>query len=61
LPIMPMGIAVGAALLFTVGATLVLGIAPGNILHATEAGAHTLQAPPAASVPDEVTATQANQ
>jgi NADH-quinone oxidoreductase subunit N len=61
LPMMPMGIAVGAALLFTVGATLVLGIAPGNILHATEAGAHTLQAPPPASVPAEVTATQANQ
>ena len=60
-PIMPMGIAVGAALLFAVGATLVLGIAPGDILHATEAGAHTLQAPPAAPVPAEVTATQANQ
>jgi hypothetical protein len=58
---MPMGIAVGAALLFAVGATLALGIAPGNILHATEAGAHTLQAPPAAPVPPEVTATQANQ
>ena len=60
-PMMPIGIAVGAALLFTVGATLVLGIAPGNILHATEAGAHTLQAPPEDPVPAQVTATQANQ
>jgi NADH-quinone oxidoreductase subunit N len=60
-PMMPMGIAVGAALLFAVGATLVLGIAPGDILHASEAGAHTLQAPPAASVPAEVTGTRANQ
>ena len=60
-PLMPMGIAVGAALLFAAGATLVLGIVPGNILHASEAGAHTLQAPPATSVPAEVTATQANQ
>ena len=41
------GIAVGAALLFAVAATLVLGIAPGEILRAAEAGAHTLQAPPA--------------
>ena len=35
-PVMPVGIAVSAALLFTVGATLLLGIAPGNILHASE-------------------------
>jgi NADH-quinone oxidoreductase subunit N len=61
LPIMPMGIAVGAALLFAVCSTLVLGIAPGNILHAGEAGAHTLQAPPATSIPAEVTARQPNQ
>lgn len=60
-PMMPMGIAVGAALLFAVGATLILGIVPGNILRASEAGAHTLQAPPAAPLPAEVTATQANQ
>jgi NADH-quinone oxidoreductase subunit N len=40
------GIAVGAALLFAVVATLVLGIAPGEVLRAAEAGAHTLQAPP---------------
>ncbi|MGD0859590.1 MAG: NADH-quinone oxidoreductase subunit N [Terracidiphilus sp.] len=41
------GIAVGAALLFAVAATLFLGIAPGEVLRAAEAGAHTLQAPPA--------------
>ena len=43
------GVAVGAALLFAVVATLVLGIVPGNVLHATEANAQTLQAPPAQS------------
>ena len=41
------GIAVGAALLLAVAATLVLGIVPGDVLHAAETGAHTLQAPPA--------------
>jgi len=41
------GVAVGAALLLAVAATLVLGIAPGEVLRAAEAGAHTLQAPPA--------------
>jgi NADH-quinone oxidoreductase subunit N len=40
------GIAVGAALLFTVGATLALGIVPGKALHAAETAAHTLQVPP---------------
>jgi len=60
-PFMQMGIAVWAALLFAVAATLVLGIAPGRVLKATEAGAHTLQAPPAPSVVPEVTATQINQ
>ena len=61
MPLMPMGVAVGASLLFTVAATLWLGISPGNILKATEAGAHTLQAPPASSVAPEITATQINQ
>ena len=61
LPIVPIGIAVGAGLLFAVGATLVLGIAPGTILRVTESGAHTLQAPPAASIAPEVTAKQASQ
>jgi NADH-quinone oxidoreductase subunit N len=39
------GIAVGAALLLAVAATLVLGIVPGEVLSAAEAGAHTLQVP----------------
>ena len=39
------GIAVGAALGLAVLATLILGIAPGEVLRAAEAGAHTLQAP----------------
>ena len=39
----------GAALLLAVAATLVLGIVPGDVLRAAEAGAHTLQAPPAES------------
>jgi NADH-quinone oxidoreductase subunit N len=41
------GIAVGAALLLAVAATLVLGIVPGDVLQAAEAGAYTLQLPPA--------------
>ena len=60
-PLIPMGVAVGASLLFAVIATLVLGIAPGGILKATQMGAHTLQAPPAASIAPETTATQTNQ
>ena len=39
------GVAVGAALLFTVGATLWLGIVPGRALHAAETAAHTLRVP----------------
>ena len=39
------GIAVGAALLFTAGATLWLGITPGRALRAAETAAHTLQIP----------------
>ncbi len=39
------GIAVGAALLFTVGATLWLGIVPGRALRAAETAAHTLRVP----------------
>jgi len=39
------GPAVGAALLLAVAATLVLGIAPGEVLRAAAAGAHTLEAP----------------
>jgi hypothetical protein len=40
------GVAVGAALLLAVAATLILGIVPNEVLHAAEAGAHTLQPPP---------------
>ncbi len=47
------GIAVGAALLFTVAATLSLGIVPGNVLRAAETAAHTLRIPHAEeSVPE---------
>lgn len=44
-PIPQLGVAVGAALLFTVGATLWLGIVPGRALHAAETAAHTLRVP----------------
>jgi NADH-quinone oxidoreductase subunit N len=40
------GVAVGAALLLAVAATLTLGIVPGEVLRAAQSGAHTLQAPP---------------
>jgi NADH-quinone oxidoreductase subunit N len=45
------GVAVGAALLLCFTATLVLGIVPNVTLHAAQAGAHTLQAPPAEMAP----------
>jgi len=45
------GVAVGAALLLCFTATLVLGIVPNVTLHAAQAGAHTLQAPPAEITP----------
>ena len=51
-PAPQVGVAVGAALLLAVAATLVLGIMPGDALQAAEAGAYSLQLPPApASVP----------
>jgi NADH-quinone oxidoreductase subunit N len=59
MPSAQIGIALGASLLFATAATLALGIVPGNALHAAEAGAHTLQAPP--STPTEVTVTQTSQ
>jgi NADH-quinone oxidoreductase subunit N len=59
-PSTQVGIAVGAALLFATAATLVLGIIPGEVLHATESGAHTLQAPPSTSTPPPINATQTN-
>jgi NADH-quinone oxidoreductase subunit N len=45
------GVAVGAALLLAVSATLVLGIVPSEVLRAAQSGAHTLQVPPQESVP----------
>lgn len=48
------GIAVGAALLFTVGATLSLGIIPGRALHAAESAAHTLRVPQSDEAAPEV-------
>jgi NADH-quinone oxidoreductase subunit N len=50
-PAPQIGLAVGAALLFAVAATLVLGIVPGEVLHAAQSGAHTLQAPPTDNAP----------
>ncbi|MGA2831906.1 MAG: NADH-quinone oxidoreductase subunit N [Terracidiphilus sp.] len=44
-PVPRVGVAVGAALLLAVAATLVLGIVPGDVLHAAENAAYTLQAP----------------
>ena len=40
------GIAVGAALMLALAATLVLGIVPGDVLRAASMGAHVLTAPP---------------
>jgi len=44
------GIAVTVALALSVAATLILGIVPGEVLHAAEAGAHTLRPPAPAPV-----------
>lgn len=44
-PVPQLGVAVAAALLFTVSATLWLGIVPGRALHAAETAAHTLRVP----------------
>jgi NADH-quinone oxidoreductase subunit N len=57
-PAPQVGIAVSAALLFAVAATLVLGIVPGEVLRATESAAHTLQAPPLGGAPPSVTVIQ---
>jgi NADH-quinone oxidoreductase subunit N len=52
-PAPQVGVAVGAALLLAVAATLVLGIVPSEVLRAADAAGHTLQAPPlAATEPD---------
>jgi hypothetical protein len=54
----PVGVAVGAALLFAAAGTLVLGIIPGEVLQAAHNGAHTLQAPPELPIAPSVTATE---
>jgi NADH-quinone oxidoreductase subunit N len=57
-PVPQVGVAVGAALLLAVAATLVLGIVPGEVLRAAESGAHTLQAPPAPQAEAPVVAAE---
>jgi NADH-quinone oxidoreductase subunit N len=54
------GVAIGAALLFTTVATLWLGIKPNNVLRAAEMAAHTLQVP-AGETPSSATNQQLNQ
>jgi NADH-quinone oxidoreductase subunit N len=44
------GIAVGAALLLSVVATLCLGVIPNGVLRAAESAAHTLQLPPVPAI-----------
>ena len=46
IPAPQLGVAVGAALLLAVAATLALGIVPSETLRAAESAAHTLQVPP---------------
>ena len=55
IPAPQVGVAVGAALLLAVAATLVLGIVPGEVLRAAQSGAHTLQAPPPDNAPSAIT------
>jgi NADH-quinone oxidoreductase subunit N len=55
---LPVGIAVIASLALAVIATLILGIAPGKILKASELGAHTLQVPSVSTAEPQTTATQ---
>ncbi len=52
------GVAVSAALLFTAGATLLLGIVPGQALQAAETGAHTLQIPAPEPAPAALNASK---
>ena len=49
-----LGVAVGAALLFTAGATLWLGILPGLALRAAETAAHTLRVPQTENTTPEI-------
>ncbi|MGD0730984.1 MAG: NADH-quinone oxidoreductase subunit N [Terracidiphilus sp.] len=57
-PLPQVGAAVSAALFFAVAATLLLGIAPNEVLHAAEEAAHTLQAPPVAPVTPGISVAQ---
>lgn len=54
--VLQVGIAAGAALLFAAAATLVLGIVPGEVLRASQSGAHTLQVLPIIQEAPPVTA-----
>jgi NADH-quinone oxidoreductase subunit N len=47
-----------AALVFTAGSTLWLGIAPGPVLKAAETAAHTLQVPTPDTSPSDITPSQ---
>jgi NADH-quinone oxidoreductase subunit N len=53
-----LGAAVIAALVFTAGSTLWLGIAPGPVLKAAETAAHTLQVPTPDTSPSDITPSQ---
>jgi NADH-quinone oxidoreductase subunit N len=52
LPFPQLGVAVIAALFFTVGSTLWLGILPGQALDAAQTAAHTLQVPKSEPAPE---------
>jgi NADH-quinone oxidoreductase subunit N len=52
------GAAVIAALVFTAGSTLWLGIAPGRMLKAADVAAHTLQIPSGDMSPSDITPSQ---
>jgi NADH-quinone oxidoreductase subunit N len=55
------GVAVGAALLFAAAATLVLGVVPGRVLQASQAGARTLRPPaPMQELPPATASEQPN-
>jgi NADH-quinone oxidoreductase subunit N len=56
-----LGVALGAALLFTAGATLWLGIVPNDVLRAAEMAAHTLQVPAAEAPASAAAQPEVNQ
>jgi NADH-quinone oxidoreductase subunit N len=57
-PAPEVGLAVGAALLFAAAATFVLGVVPGEILHASQAGAQALTPPAVTQELPPVTASR---